>query len=147
MTSCADIERWSGAMVAFDYCDPKPLSDLVASEPVPDKLRPVIAAIISGERKPDKRKAAHSKVDAAERFRAGAVLAAVLNTIDDMNHPAITGPAADRMGIEPRQAIDRLNMYRERAYQVVEDAFGVSRETVENLARDYRKKVRNWPDV
>ena len=147
MTSPADIERWSGAMVAFDYCDPKPLSDLVASEPVPDKLRPVIAAIISGERKPDKRKAAHSKVDAVERFRAGAVLAAVLDAIDSMNHPAITGPAADRMGIEPRQAIDRLNMHRERAYQVAQDNLGVSRETVENLVRDYREKIRKWPDV
>jgi predicted DNA-binding protein (UPF0251 family) len=147
MTSRADIERWSGAMVAFDYCDPKPLSDLVASEPVPDKLRPVIAAIISGERKPDKRKAAHSKVDAAERFRIGAVLAAVLDTIDDMNHPAITGSAADRMGIEPRQAIDRLNMYREKAYQVAEENLGVSRETAKKLARDYRKKVQDWPDV
>ena len=147
MTSPADIERWSGAMVAFDYCDRQPLSDLVASEPVPEKLRPVIASIISGERKPDKRKAAHAKVDAAERFRVGVVLAAILDTIDDMNYPAITGPAADRRGIEPRQAVDRLNMHRERAYHAAQCNLSVSRETVENLVRDYREKVRNWPDV
>ena len=147
MTSAADIERWSGAMVAFDYCDPSLLADLVASEPVPEELRPVIAAIVSGERKSNRRAAAQSKVDAAERFHAGAVVSAVLELIDDLNHPEITGPAADRMGIEPIDAVKRLTHHREKAYRVAQDTLGVSRETVENLVREYRKKVREWPDV
>jgi hypothetical protein len=146
-TSAADIERWSGALVAFDFCDPSLLADLVASEPVPEDLRPVIAAIISGERKPNKKKAAPSKVEAAERFHAGAVVCAVMDLIDDLNHPAITGPAADRMGIEPIEAVNRLNRHREKAYQVAQDTLGVSRETVEELVRDYRKKLQDWPNV
>lgn len=147
VTSAAEIERWSGAMVAFDFCDSSLLADLVANEPVPRDLRPVIAAIISGERKPNRKKAAASKVDAAERFHAGAVVCAVMDLIDDLNHSAVTGPAADRMGIEPIEAVNRLNRHREKAYQVAQDSLGVSRETVEDLVREYRKKVQDWPNV
>lgn len=146
-TSAADIERWSGALVAFDYCDPSLLADLVASEPVPKELRPVIAAIVSGERKPNKKKAAPSKVEASKRFLIGGLVSAVLETLDDANHPDITGPMADRMGIEPRQAIARLNEQRTEAYRAAGRIAGVSRETVEELMRDYRKKIQNWPNV
>lgn len=147
MTSAADIERWSGALVAFDYCDRAPLADLVASEAVPEDLRPVMAAIIAGERQPNRRAAARSKVEAGERFRIGAVISAVLETIKDLHHPEITGPYADKRGIEPVDAVRRLDSHRERLYEAAMKRLGVSRETVENLVRDYRKKVREWPHV
>jgi len=147
VTSLADIERWCEAVVAFDFCDPSLLADLVANEPVPDDLRPFVASIISGERKPNRRKAAPSKVEASKRFRIGGLVSAVLNALDDADHPDITGPMADRMGIEPSEAVGRLNRQRVEAYEAAARIADVSRETIEDLVRDYREKVRNWPDV
>lgn len=147
MTSEGDKLRWSGALVAFDYCDTAPLARLVGGEAIPAELRPVIASIVAGERKPKPRAAAKSKVEAAERLQIGATIAAVLDTIEDMKHPTITGPYADRLGVEPSDAIKRLNDWIERTYSQVSVSLNVSRETCENLVREFREKMRNWPRV
>ena len=147
MTSDGDKLRWSGALVAFDYCDSAPLAALVRDEPVPAELRPVIASIVAGDRKPNRRAAAKSKVEAAERIQIGATLDAVLELISDMKHPSITGPYADRRGVEPSSAITALNQHIERLYGRASSTLNVSRETCENLVREFREKMRNWPHV
>ena len=147
MTSDGDKLRWCGALVAFDYCDTGPLAALVRGEAIPLELRSVIASIIAGDRKPNRRAAAKSKVDAAERLQIGATVDALLVTIAELKHPEITEPWADLRQAEPADAILRLNEWIERVYLVASDRLAVSRETVENLVREYRQKMQDWPRV
>lgn len=147
MTTEADKLRWTRALVAYDFCDPALLASLIESEPVPEELRPVIATIIAGKRKPNRRAAAKSKVPASDRHQIGATIDALLVTIGDMKHPAITSTWADRRQAEPSDAIRRLNDYIDRAYVRAAETLQVKRETVENLVREYRDKARNWPHV
>jgi hypothetical protein len=83
MTSEGDKLRWVGAIVAFDYGDPEPLGAMIASEAIPDEIRQVIASIVVGSRKPNRRAAAKSKISAAERIQIGATLDAVLVTLNE----------------------------------------------------------------
>ena len=104
-TSEADKHKWTAALVSFDYCDPKLLATMIESEHLPVELRPVISAIIKGERGPNKRASAKSKVPAAERFQVGATVGAMLEIIADMKHPEITEAYSDKNGVEPKAAI------------------------------------------
>jgi hypothetical protein len=54
---------------------------------------------------------------------------------------------ADSMRVE---VIDLVRELEGRAREMVESVarhFGVSVETIENLLRDFREKIRNWPVV
>jgi hypothetical protein len=146
-TSEADKHKWTAALVSFDYCDPNLLAAMIENEPVPVELRSVISAIIKGARRPNMRAGAKSKVPAAERFQIGATVGAMLETIADMKHPAITENYANENGVEPKDAIIRLNRYIDQVYNLATDRLEVSRETVENIVREWRKNRAKWPDV
>jgi predicted DNA-binding protein (UPF0251 family) len=54
---------------------------------------------------------------------------------------------ADKQGIEPIEVKKDL---QEKTRQVVKNAstdLGISNETIENLLRDFRKKINDWPSV
>ena len=136
-------DRWIAAIVAWDFCDPAMLGDMIASEATPPELRPVIAAIITGERKPNRRAAAKSKVPATERFHIGQVL----DAIEGLRRSGNLGDLADRAALEPGDLVRRLNQYGARFYEVAEKNLGVSRETAENLVREYRAAMNNYPRV
>lgn len=147
MTSAADRHRWTAALVAFDFDDTAPLAALIAGEAIPVELRPIVANIVTGARQPNRRAAAKAKVPAAERHQIGATLDALLVTIGDMRHADVTGPWADDRQSDPRDAIHRLNEQTDRTYREAAARLGISRETVENIVREYRQKAQNWPNV
>ena len=147
VTSEADKHRWTAALMAFDYCDPTPLSALIESDAIPLEIRGIIASIIIGNRKPNKRAAAKSKVPPNERFQIGATIGGLLEVIADMKHPVITENYADKKGVEPKDAIIHLNKMIDDVYNRAVVKLAISRETVENLVREWRKKRREWPNV
>ncbi len=54
---------------------------------------------------------------------------------------------ADVEGIETTEAIEYFNRMKREHISEVAAEFDVSEETVENLLRDFRKKIRDYPDV
>jgi len=155
--------RWVCAIDAWDYCHPQPLADMVKSGPAPEELRPIIAAIVNGERKPNRKAAAKLKIPAEERMKIAGSISVVLGLIDvtkyDIVESAQPGKGVTMIGnrdgrdpgrprIEPHNPV--ITELEAEARDVIDDAarqLGVSVETVENLLRDLRGKMKRYPDI
>jgi hypothetical protein len=149
---------WVVAIDAYDYNHRQPLADLVASEPVPDELRPIIAAIVAGDRQPNLRGAAKLKLPAAERMQIAASLMAIMKIIDTLKYEAIdiTGAEPDLRGAGMFEIVKggtasgimrHLESESRRAVKLATEHYGVSTETIENLLRDFRRKMKAYPDI
>lgn len=147
---------WVVALDAFDYNDRKPLAELIATEPVPEELRPAIAKIISGERKPNLRAAAKLKVQASERMMIAAYISACLMLVDTMKYDALDDRPygqsgvhmfGDRFGKEPIEITRELEQDAKKAIELGAELAGVSVETIENMLRDLRAKMEAYPNV
>jgi hypothetical protein len=142
-----DLWPWVVALDAWDYGDVEPLAELVnTSEILPPEFAPVIAKIISGKRK-QKRNASKLKIKPArERMSIAIQLSSRIALFNFFQFGALEG-MADRQGIEP---IEVKKDIQEKTRQVVKNAstdLGISTETIENLLRDFRKKINDWPSV
>lgn len=153
--------NWIAAIDAFDYADPEPLSELIATEAVPAELRSVIAAIVRGDRKPDKRAAAKLKIPARERMQVAFETFASLAVLDELKfgdcdewangivigRVRLLEAVANERGEEMIQSRRYLEAKTREYIGYAADANGVSRETIENLLRDLQKKIENYPNV
>lgn len=161
--------KWIIALDAFDYGDRSPLANLIVEEPIPDELRPAIAKVVGGERTPNKRAASKLKLPADERMQIAATVAEVIDLINELkkgnnyvdtnvpgwsDHPPppesrrkLIDLQSEKFGTEPIIEIRKLE---EKSRQVISrpsKSLGVSEETIENIVRDYRKKISNYPNV
>ena len=66
--------NWIAAIDSWDFCDPTPLKEMIIRHPIPTELLPIIANIVSGERKPNTKAASKLTVPANQRM----VLASVI---------------------------------------------------------------------
>lgn len=148
-----DVIDWIAGIDSWDYGDGDLLSELVLKKDIPVNLRPIIADILSGTRKQKLKAASQLKIPAAERVYIAHTLSINLGLIDEFKSAkVITGESliswqADRDGIEPIEAKRRLEG---EAREIKSDAaaqLGVSVETIENLLRDFRKKLEKYPAV
>ena len=145
----SELWDWIAALDAWDYCDPEPLEKMIHREPIPEELRKAICDIISGRRQQKRKAAAKSKVPAAKRMH----LAHLFSVVSGMRERIVSDPEmldrfAEREGTEPREFIqifDKTAKFVRR--HMAETEYGISDETVENLVRDVRQKIRDWPDV
>ena len=149
---------WIAALDAFDFADPEPLDRLLAEcEEIPEFMHKHLSDIVAGRRKPNKKAAAKLKIPARERMKIGATLSGVLGVMDKFRgemfdpdtltvRPAME-VSADRRGVEVIDAVRSLEGKRRRAIDAAMREFNVSEETVENLLRDVREKIRNFPEV
>ena len=141
-----DTQEWLFAIDAYDYDDPEPLALLFESgEEVPPAYKAIIADIIRGKRKPNKRAAAKLKLPARERLSIAAEVSLALGVIDALK--AGVERMADRKAIE---TVEALRLCEEEAQNFINEyaeKYMVSTETIENILRDLRKKAENWPNV
>lgn len=139
-------EKWLEAVCAFDYGDPRSLSDLVDSErEIPAALRPAIAAMLRGERKPNMRAAAKSKIPPAERFKIGLGVVFIQSLCDTIRGGA--AEIADRKYKEPIEVIRELEQEAREFIEQTASEYGVSVEAVEVVVRDTRKRIERYPVV
>lgn len=143
---------WIVALDAWDYCEPSLLAELVLKDPIPEPLKPHISRIVSGERKPNKKAAVKLKIPATDRMKIAGSLSTVIGLIDVIKHDGkgeYSGieACADREAKEPQQVLNELEAERERVIHETATQLGVSVETIENLLRDLRKKINEWPNV
>ncbi len=146
-----DTWYWVVAIDAWDYCDPEMLATIIVEEPIPEEFKPIVADIISGKRKPNKKAAAKLKIPARERMRIAFFISVELGMIDvskyDVIHPegkGVVGIGA-KYGMEPIDVQRRLEKQARDIIRHYSEEFNVSQETIENLLRDLRKKMETWP--
>lgn len=152
-----DLWDWVAAIDAFDFNDPKPLNALRALQSDPPELRNVLASIDAGDRQPNRKAAAKLKIPAAERMKVAATLSGVLGLIETLKTQEIfDGSGELRRAIEigadrrRREPIDEVRELEAATRKLIADtakSLGVSVEAVENLLRDMRRKVANWPNI
>lgn len=158
MVDCMDIPwrmyqclAWVHAIDAWDYGAPSQLADLIGSgQQIPKELAGAVADIIAGRRIQKKRAMAKLKIPAAERM---AIAVSAYGRIwmkrrvrDKDLSPCLKGIA----DLRRMEVIDLVREQEREGRAVIEDAarkLGVSVETIENLLRDFRAKVKNWPVV
>jgi len=147
---------WVCAIDAWDYNDAAPLAELISIENIPEPLRPIVANIVGGVRLQKKKAAAKLKIPASERMKVAASLSCVLGLCDtirldiiDTSYPGMKGAVMlSYRGVQdPIDIITEMRKESAGAVQLAMEEFGVSTETIENLLRDLRKKINNWPNV
>lgn len=153
-----DAWPWVVAIDAYDFGAPEPLAELMATEAPPEELRPVIAAIVTGKRKPNLKAAAKLKIPAGERLQIAGAVSTCLGVFDDLKRSAIDPEVNDEAGVrmlaeragETREPAEILRYLEAKARKTIEWAAreaGVSTESLEDLLRHLRKKIEHYPDV
>jgi len=138
---------WICAIDAYDYNDTAPLSKLIReSEQIPEMFRVVIAGIVQGERRPNKKAATKLKLPASERMKIAGSLSLVLGLIDAFKYQDLGG-LADRQAKEPIDVMRELEADAREIMIKAANDLNVSVETIENVLRDLRKKIEDWPNV
>lgn len=146
-----EIWRWVVAVDAWDFADSAPLAELLRTEAsVPFEVQSVLAGIVEGSRKSNKKAAAKLKVLACDRMEVAAGVSINLGLIDVLKRGSNDGRRILEFWADQRQRepIDELREMRQAAREVVADTardMGVSVETIENLLRDLRKKIEMFP--
>jgi len=138
------------------------LAALVDSEPAPEEIRPIIAEIVRGNRKPNKKAAAKLKLPAEERMKIAGSVSVCLGLIDalkfdaiDAKFPGLRGAsylaesehARGRIDREPVEIVRNLEGESRNVYEMGADDLGVSTETIEDLVRDMRRKMESFPSL
>ncbi len=156
--------EWVMALYCYDLCDGNPLAELIAQKTIPEELCPAIADIVSGKRKPNKRAASKLKNTPKEKIDAAVAVSTVLGLLDDLQYGKdfylgldddgnelargkLTESVADRRGEEPIAIIRRLNEKKKQVIEIAAKNLDISTETVENILRDLRDKIKNYPNV
>lgn len=148
-----ELWEWFSAVCAYDYGDPNPLADLVRDErPVPTEFAGAIADVIAGTRRPNRKAGAKAKVAPAERMKIAGSLSVVLGLLDLFHRGRVDGDlSAGFIASRDRQeTIEIVRSLEEEARRAIAESareLGVNTETVENLLREMRARVRRWPAV
>lgn len=144
---------WVVALDAWDYCDPLPLSELVLLHEIPIEFKQAVSDIVTGKRKPNKKAAAKLKIPAQERMKIAGSISLNCGLIHTLKFDAIYPEGKGVVGIGSMQGREPVEVLRElEADQValIDEAakeLNVSIETIENLLRDMRIKIKLWPIV
>lgn len=139
--------EWVNAFCAFDYGDPVPLAFLVQYEDIPPEYREALADVVSGVRKPKKRKAANLKVPANMMMAIARSTDTSVGWVEYVQHHHALDSLADQAQVEP---IELINRWRERARRAVSheaDNLNVSTATMKNLMRIMRRRIDRWPKI
>jgi hypothetical protein len=148
-----ELWEWVVALDSWDYCDPIPLSELVLQKEIPLEFKQAISDIVSNKRKPSKRAAAKLKVPASERMKIAGSISVIFGLIDALKFDTLYPEGRGSVGVgamrkcEPTDVLRELESEQRQEIESICIELGVSRETVENILRELRKKIKLWPIV
>lgn len=148
-----DLWEWTVALDAWDFCDPSLLTELVLLKEIPIEFKQALSDIVAGKRKPNKKAATKLKIPAKERMKIAGSISVNCGIIDifkfDANYPegkGVVGIGA----MQGREPVDILRELEAEQVELIREAakdLNVSVETIENLLRDMRNKIKLWPAV
>ncbi|MDO4724426.1 MAG: hypothetical protein Q4A97_06655 [Comamonadaceae bacterium] len=149
--------EWTCSIVAFDYGDPEPLAKLILTEPIPEEFLQAISEIVANRRQPNLKAATKTKIPASERMKIAGTLSLLIGLRDKILSPRApsTRPGfkshleevADRNGQDPIDVIRELQSEVRGAITDAAVEFSVSEETIENILREFKGRIRMWPAV
>jgi hypothetical protein len=153
-----EVWEWFSAFYAFDFGDRQPLATLIrAGKEVPPEFRSAVADVISGDRKPNLKRAAKVKVPPGEAVRVACSVEGIAMLCEkfraapawsgDGRHRTRLEEVADDRGTEPIQELRALQAVARDTVETAAQQFNVSIETIENLMREVRRRVEAWPVV
>ncbi|WP_373190807.1 hypothetical protein [Halomonas sp.] len=151
-----DTWSWFEALWAFDYGDPRQLAELIRTEPIPPEYTSAVAAIVAGERKPNRKASAKARIPAKERAHTATVVSVCFSIREIVKYTVLPhdgdpekgrGAAAVADTIEPIELMRNADKLGRECLQSAADHWGVSTETIENLMREAKERLAAWPDV
>lgn len=147
---------WFGAVWTHDYGDPEPLANMIREgSEIPSEFSAVVADIVAGRRKPNRKGEAKLSVTGRERFVL-ALVAYVLLKVAERERTKGEFPGteqlgyagmADRYKLEPAEAKKLASRVRRESLQVVAEEHGVKPATLESWGWDLGKRIKNWPNI
>lgn len=144
---------WFCAVWAFDYDDPEPLSKLIRTQPIPDELRNLIADIVLGQRKPNKKAAVKTKIPAAKRgdiFFKDCQTRFIRDALTPLSLRLLERDTI-RYGLTPIEPIELMRsmelMGKCDLTDKLQDAYGASRSVLTKIRSEGYERARKWPDI
>lgn len=143
--------NWIIAIDSWDYCDPEPLNLMIQKHPLPEELRPVIADIITGKRKQNRKAAAKLKCPAAHRLLSAGMYRMLKHNVINATLQRKTlhdyHDKADEMGVE---VIELRKIYQSKSKEFQEEwATGMRMgvEAFQDLVLYLDDKIKNYPNI
>lgn len=141
---------WVTALDQWDHGETAPLAELVRNEPIPDELRPILAGIVAGDRKPNHRAAAKLKIQAGERLNVAYATLINLGIINALQQKG-TSPSLEENADSHRMEVSDLmrELEREGRQLIADNAIelGISEETLKKAIQELRKKIKDYPNI
>jgi hypothetical protein len=150
------VRTWLAAIFAFDFGDAEPLGELLRVEAPPPEFRCAVADIVTGRRLQNKKAAAKMKLKPAFALNIGwTALLGIRAWRQLFAHGASPGSGyrnafeelASAKGIEPLVLRRRLEARSREHRDIAADALEISKESLEKLMREVRRRVDAWPVV
>lgn len=143
--------NWIVSIDAWDFCDPKPLELMLKKHPIPEELRFIIADMVTGKRKPNKKAAAKLKFPAAHRMVVAGIYRELKANVCDATLKRTKlhdyHQTAEKMGIE---VIELKQSYLESARKFKSEwanNMGISTEALDNICDALSDKIKNFPNI
>lgn len=147
-TSENNRTNWICAIDAWDYCDPKPLGEMVLKHGVPNELREIVASMLSGERK--QKTKATTKLEPAQRMAIASVyvtLRKIPEAALNKRNKGVIEHVANREKIEVIEQYRSFQEKQRRYDERIEKMLGVSTRTLKSLALEFNSKLKNYPNI
>lgn len=143
--------NWIVAIDAWDYCDHSLLTEMLNRHPIPFELQPVIADIVSGKRKQNKKAAAKLKIPAGHRMIIAGLYYDLKTLVFDATLKRETlhdyHEKAEKLGIEVVELQRSLQNAARNFKQKWADSAGISIDALENMVDSIREKIKNYPHI
>lgn len=151
-----DLWPWFVALWAWDYNDPKMLTDLFLGSGghIPAEFLPIVAEIISGTRKPNKKAGAKLLIPASELGKLAGSMMIFRDLSSNIAKHAIGGdPAlrgvhaiAKQKGKKPIEVTRELQGTWREAKEKAALKFRVDLRTIERIVAEADERIRLWPN-
>lgn len=151
-----ELWDWFSAVWAWDYNDPRQLSELIrkSNGRIPPEFSSAVADMVSGDRKPRKKAAAKLVIPASELGKlVGHLLVirdlcgALRTRVDCGTEKRGAAALAEFKGMKHIDVIRQLERTVSKGKETGAQEFGVTEETLERLLREADKRIKKWPVV
>ena len=139
--------NWFSAFYEFDFNYPEHLAMLICDGEIPPEYRSAVADIVTGERQPNKKAAAKLKVHPGDIMTIAVLADMATGHVDLVHEIGDFDKFAER---EQKDVADVIKEMHERGRSKVANMAereNISTETIEEYAREMRKRIDRWPVV
>ena len=142
--------NWIAAIDAWDYCDPSLLGEMLRRHALPIELQPIIAGIVTGERKQNTK--ARLNIPAQHRLSVIGMYASARKEFVDvmLDRKGRRGDyhdTADRLGVEVDDLRKEYLKHAREFKQGWADMIEVSTEVLDARYRERKQIIKKYPNI